>query len=151
MDEDVVILRDYDVCKSYFRFNVKNAVAEQFFANDKERIAAVGYLKVSGNGELIALYRHCGELHVNYCGQHFLMKEIQSIEILLDSLYLVKMKVVLCNSESILMSEKIQTEQFICDFTPFVDEEDFSILKFINNIFKDEGRQVGFLADSYYT
>lgn len=149
MDENIIILRNYDVYKSYFRFDIKNATAEQFFVNDKEHIASVGYIKVSGKGELIAIYRYRGELHVSYCEQHFLLKEIQSIEMLLNSMYLVKMKIVLCNSESIIISEKIITEQFVCDFTPFVDEEDFSILRFINNIFKNEERQVGFLADSY--
>lgn len=151
MDEYITILRDYDVYKSYFRFNVKNAAVERFFVNDKERIPSVGYIKVSEKGEIIAIYRYRGELHVNYCEQHFLLKDVQSIDILIDSRYLVKMKIVLRDSESVILSEEITTEQFICDYTPFVDEEDFSILKFINNIFKNEGRQARFLDDSYYT
>lgn len=139
MSEDIVLLRNYDVYRSCFRFHIENGTAEPFI--EKECVNTAGFIKLLGKEELIAFYRYCGELHVNYCERHFLMKDIQSIKILLDCMYSVKMKILLNSGISIIISEKIVTEQFINDFTAFIDDEDFSILRLINNVFKDEERQ----------
>lgn len=159
-NKEMIILRDYDAFSSLFYFNVRNATAKRIEVKkgslnefkslsnapvDENNLCDNGFIKVSEIGEIIAFYAFEGELHLNYCEKHFLLKDIQSIERLQDARYLVKMKIVLNNGDVIIISEKIVLEQFKCDPTPCIEDEDFSILRFVDNIYKSEERQKLFL------
>ncbi len=133
-----ILLRNYDKWQSLILFDVETNKVKEIDTKKGENINPVGKFKLLNN-KLLSIYQYCGEIQLNYNKNVFLLNDVIDIDISYNKKY-VTTNIKLNNNDNVTIDEIINTEQFVNDFTQ-TDGEDFSILKFIYNIFKNKERQ----------
>jgi hypothetical protein len=136
-----IFLRNYNEWQSIILFDLNTNEIKNLSDKEKKNIDPVGVFKLI-NEKILAFYYYCGDIQLFYNKCIFSFKDILEIN-LDDKGYFansIKAEIKLKNDESIIINEVITVKRFISDFTQ-TDEEDFSILRFIFNIFNNKERQ----------